>query len=48
LVFLNGVQAPLLEVRQPGFTIEGFEYLVSIDVGAYMTDFRAAYRNEGA
>jgi hypothetical protein len=48
VVFLNGVQAPTMEMRQPGFTIEGFEYLVSIDVGAYATDYRAMYRNEGA
>lgn len=47
VVFLNGVQAPLMEMRQPGFSIEGMEYLVSIDAGAYMTDYRAAYRNEG-
>ena len=48
VVFLNGQQAPTMEMRQPGFTIEGFEYLVAIDVGAYATDFRGLYRNEGA
>jgi len=48
VVFLNGVQAPIMEMQQPGFTIEGFEYAVSIDVGAYATDFRGMYRNEGA
>lgn len=47
VVFLNGVQAPLMEIRQPGFTIEGFEYLVSIDVGAYATDYRGLYSNDG-
>lgn len=47
VVFLNGVQAPLMEIRQPGFTIEGFEYLVSIDVGAYATDYRGLYSNAG-
>jgi len=47
IVFLNGVQAPIMEMRQPGFTIEGFEYLVAIDVGAYAVDYRALYRNEG-
>lgn len=47
VVFLNGVQAPLMEMRQPGFTIEGFEYLVSIDAGAYATDYRGLYRNAG-
>lgn len=48
VVFLNGQQAPTMEMRQPGFTIEGFEYLVAIDAGAYATDFRGMYRNEGA
>ncbi len=48
VVFLNGVQAPMLEMQQPGFTIEGVEYAVSIDVGAYATDYRGMYRNEGA
>lgn len=48
VVFLNGQAAPTMEMRQPGFTIEGFEYLVAIDVGAYATDFRGMYRNEGA
>lgn len=47
VVFLNGVQAPLMEIRQPGFTIEGFEYVVSIDAGAYAADYRGLYRNEG-
>ena len=47
VVFLNGVQAPLMEMRQPGFTIEGMEYVVSIDAGAYAMDYRAMYRNEG-
>ena len=47
VVFLNGIQAPLMEMRQPGFTIEGMEYVVSIDAGAYATDYRAMYRNEG-
>ena len=48
VVFLNGVQAPLMEIRQPGFTIEGFEYAVSIDAGAYAADYRGLYRNIGA
>ncbi len=48
VVFLNGVQSPLLEMQQPGFTIEGVEYAVSIDVGAYATDYKGMYRNEGA
>ena len=47
VVFLNGQQAPTMEMRQPGFTIEGFEYLVAIDAGAYATDYRAMYRNHG-
>jgi hypothetical protein len=48
VVFLNGQNAPTMEMRQPGFTIEGFEYLVAIDAGAYATDYRGMYRNEGA
>ena len=47
VVFLNGVQAPTMELRQPGFSIEGYEYLVAIDVGAYATDYRGLYRNAG-
>jgi hypothetical protein len=48
VVGLNGAPAPLLEVQQPGFSVEGFEYLVSIDAGAYAQDYRGLYRNEGA
>lgn len=48
VVFLNGQTAPTMEMRQPGFTIEGFEYLVAIDAGAYATDYRGMYLNAGA
>ncbi len=48
VVFLNGVQAPIMEMQQPGFTIEGFEYAVAIDAGAYAVDYRGMWRNEGA
>jgi len=48
VVFLNGKQGPILEMNQPGFSVEGFEYAVVIDVGAYAQDWRAFYRNEGA
>ncbi len=47
VVFLNGRQGPNLEVLQPGFSIEGIEYLVSIDVGAYAVDYRGLYYNAG-
>jgi len=47
VVFLNGQQGPILEVNQPGFSIEGLEYAVSIDVGAYAVDYRALYANPG-
>jgi hypothetical protein len=47
VVFLNGRQGPILEVNQPGFSIEGLEYAVSIDVGAYATDYRGMYYNPG-
>lgn len=48
VMFLNGKQGPILEMIQPGFSVEGFEYAVVIDVGAYAQDWRAFYRNEGA
>lgn len=48
VVFLNGQASPTMEMRQPGFTIEGFEYLVAIDVGAYAMDYRGMYENDGA
>lgn len=48
VVFLNGQKGPILEMTQPGFTVEGFEYAVVTDVGAYATDYRGMYRNEGA
>lgn len=48
VVFRNGQEAPTLEMHPSGFSIEGLEYCVSIDVGAYATDFRGMYRNEGA
>jgi len=48
VVFLNGQKGPILEMTQPGFTVEGFEYAVVIDVGAYASDYRGMQRNEGA
>ncbi len=48
VVFLNGQEGPILEMLQPGFSVEGFEYAVVIDVGAYAQDYRGLYRNEGA
>jgi hypothetical protein len=48
VVFLNGRRGPILEMIQPGFSVEGFEYAVVIDAGAYATDYRGMYRNEGA
>lgn len=47
VMFLNGQRGPILEMIQPGFSVEGFEYAVVIDVGAYATDYRGLYRNEG-
>jgi hypothetical protein len=47
VMFLNGQRGPILEMTQPGFSVEGFEYAVVIDVGAYATDYRGLYRNEG-
>lgn len=48
VVFLNGQKSPILEMNQPGFSVEGFEYAVVIDVGAYATRSEGMYRNEGA
>lgn len=48
VIFLNGQKGPILEMNQPGFSVEGFEYAVVIDAGAYATDYRGLYRNEGA
>lgn len=48
VMFLNGQRGPILEMIQPGFSVEGFEYAVVIDVGAYAYDYRGLYRNEGA
>lgn len=48
VVFLNGQEGPILEMTQPGFTVEGFEYAVVQDVGAYAVDYRGMVRNEGA
>lgn len=47
VVFLNGQKGPILEMIQPGFSVEGFEYAVVIDVGAYAQDYRGLYRNIG-
>ena len=48
VMFLNGQRGPILEMIQTGFTVEGFDYSVVIDAGAYATDYRGMYRNEGA
>lgn len=45
--FLNGVQAPYLETRE-GWTVDGVEYKVRIDVGAKAMDYRGLYFNYGA
>jgi hypothetical protein len=47
VMFLNGKRGPTLEMIQPGFSVEGFEYAVVIDAGAYAVDYRGLYRNEG-
>jgi hypothetical protein len=47
VVFLNGQKGPIMEMMQAGFSVEGFEYAVVIDVGAYAQDYRGLYRNEG-
>ena len=47
VVFLNGVQEPFMETKA-GWSVDGVEYKVRIDVGAYAKDYRTAFRNEGA
>ncbi len=47
VMFLNGQRGPILEMIQPGFSVEGFEYAVVIDVGAYAVDYRGMFRNDG-
>lgn len=45
--FLNGQQAPYLETRQ-GWSVDGVEYKVRIDVGAKAVDWKAMVKNAGA
>lgn len=44
--FLNGVQTPYLENRQ-GWSVDGTEYKVRIEVGAKAMDWRGLYMNDG-
>lgn len=44
--FLNGVQTPYLETKQ-GWSVDGIEYKVRIDVGAKAMDWKALYFNDG-
>ena len=46
VAFLDGVQAPTLE-QQMGWTIDGTEYKVRIDVGAAAMEFRTWQRDDG-
>jgi hypothetical protein len=47
VMFLNGQRGPVLEVNQPSFSVDGFEYAVYVDVDAYAMDYRGLYRNDG-
>lgn len=47
VAFLDGNQAPTLE-QQAGWTIDGTEFKVRIDVAAAPMDFRTWQRNDGA
>ena len=47
VAFLDGQQAPVLE-QQMGWSIDGSEYKVRIDVAAAAEDFRGLQRNDGA
>jgi len=47
VAFLDGVQAPSLE-QQQGWTVDGTEFKVRIDVASAPMDFRTWQRNPGA
>ena len=47
VAFLDGNQAPMLE-QQAGWSIDGTEYKVRIDVAAAAEDFRGLQRDDGA
>lgn len=44
--FLNGVEAPYMETKE-GWSVDGVEYKVRIDVGAKAMDYRGLYYNDG-
>ena len=44
--FLNGNQTPFMEQKQ-GWSVDGTEFKVRIDVGAKAMDYRALYFNDG-
>jgi hypothetical protein len=44
--FLNGVETPYLETKA-GWSVDGIEYKVRIDVGAKAVDWKALYMNDG-
>lgn len=46
VAWLGGNETPRVEQRQ-GWTVDGTEYKVSIDAGAYVADWRALYKNPG-
>lgn len=45
--FLNGVKRPRMEVKQ-GWTVDGVEYKVSLDVAAKAKSWKGLYKNPGA
>lgn len=47
MYFLNGVQAPYMEMQQ-GWNVDGTEFKVRIDAGAKAVDWRGLYWNDGA
>lgn len=47
VAFLDGVEAPMLE-QQQGWTVDGTEYKVRIDVGVAPMSFRTWQRDDGA
>lgn len=47
VAFLNGQEGPYVESRE-GWTVDGIEYKVRLDVGVKAIDWRGLYKNPGA
>ncbi|MBQ9565351.1 MAG: Mu-like prophage major head subunit gpT family protein, partial [Synergistaceae bacterium] len=47
VAFLNGQQSPTLE-QQQGWNVDGIEYKIRLDFGAWLYEYRGMYKNPGA